>query len=91
MARVSIADSIGKNTQIFSVEIARQFEMEAEKSMLREAMKDIAKETAEQWLLENRDKIYERLNVDAIANMIMIELANSIKNETREGVGNKNN
>lgn len=91
MPRVRIADSIGKNSQILSVEIARQFEMEAEKSMLREAMKDIAKEAAEQWLLENRDKIYERLNVDAIANMIMIELANSIKNEAHQRVNNESN
>jgi hypothetical protein len=75
MATVTIEndpEQVGKKIIIF---IEYQFDPRTEGSMIREALKQAAKEYAEEWVQGNSDKITERLNVDAITNMIMIEVA----------------
>ena len=75
MATVTIEndpEQVGKKIIIF---IEYQFDPRTEGSMIREALKQAAKEYAEEWVQGNSDKIAERLNVDAITNMIMIEVA----------------
>lgn len=84
MARASISESPGSTARLITIEIERQFDASSEASAIRQAIKSAAKDVAEKWIEENRDKVMERLNVDAIANMIMIEVANGIKKDIRE-------
>ena len=88
MARVMINDSPGGDQRQLTVFIERQLDASTQAGIIREAMKDIAKAFAEKWLEENRDKVIERLNVDAIANMVMLEVANDIKKDARKESNN---
>jgi hypothetical protein len=81
MANVSIQNDPMSLDQILTVSMTRQLDASTQHSVIREALKDVAKAYAESWLEENRDKIFERLNVDAIANMIMLEVANQTKDD----------
>ena len=81
---VTISSSPRDNTQRLVVEIEKQFDIKAEHSAIREAVKEVAKTVADKWLEENRDKVMERLNVDAIANMILLEVAKQTKDDILE-------
>jgi len=80
----SIAGSPNNTNRILTIEIQRQFDASDEASAIRAALKSAVITIAEKWIEENKDKVYERLNTDAIANMIMVEVANSIKKDIRE-------
>lgn len=84
MARVIVNEDVANNERVISIHLEKQFDVYAEASAIRKAMVEAARLFAEKWLEENRDKVIERLNVDAIANMIMVEVANDIKNQVRE-------
>ena len=84
MAKGFIQEDIESNTRQIVIQIERQFDPYIEASTIRMALQNAAKEFAEKWVEENRDKIIERLNVDAITNMIMLEVANDIKKDARK-------
>lgn len=86
MATARISNDVASGNRVLTVELERNLGMNAsdEASLLRQAVRDGIKKVAEQWVEENRDKIIERLNVDAIANMIMLEVANDIKKDARK-------
>lgn len=67
-------DPLSDSRQV-TIQIERQFDPTVEASIIRDALKTAATTFAEKWIEENNDKIVERLNVDAIANMIMLEVA----------------
>lgn len=71
-------DPISDSRQV-TIQIERQFDPAVESSIIRDALKTTATTFAEKWIEENNDKIMERLNVDAIANMIMLEVAQGVK------------
>ena len=73
----SNADNTGKELRIY---IENHFDPAVYASIIREALKTAATNYAEKWIEENNDKIMQRLNVDAISNMIMLEVAKSVKN-----------
>jgi hypothetical protein len=81
MARASVITEPGYAGKTFSVHIEQQFDITAEASAIRKAVTSVAEQVAEKWVEGNRDKIMERLNIDAIANMIMLEVAKEIKSE----------
>lgn len=84
MARVTISeDPAGTGYQIVAF-IEKSLDVRENGSLMREAVKEMAKEFAGKWVEENRDKVIERLNVDAIANMVMLEVANDIKKDARK-------
>lgn len=84
MAKLTISDNPADNSRTLAITIERQFDAADEASMLRQALKSAAEAVAEEWIEKNRDKIIERLNVDAIANMVMLEVANDIKKDARK-------
>ena len=81
MARGFISTDVGNNSRQITIQIEKQFDISQEASMIREALKGVAQEFAKDWLENNRDKVMERLNVDAIANMILLEVAKETKEQ----------
>lgn len=88
MARATISENIATGGRTLVVELERNLGMDAkdEASLLRQSVREGIKKIAEQWVEENRDKIIERLNVDAVANMIMLEAAATVNNNIMEKV-----
>lgn len=79
MATVNVsADDRGYELSIY---VDRQFDPMQDGGIIRTALIDAAKQVADKWIEENRDLIYARLNVDAIANMIMLDVANAISSD----------
>lgn len=79
MATVTISTDASSTSYIITTYIEKNLNPSDQKNALNMALRDIAGAYAEQWLVDNLDKIYERLNVDAIANMIMVEVAKQTK------------
>ena len=84
MATVKISAPIDRGGKEIGIFIENQFDPAIEASIIREALKDAAKTFAKEWIEENNDKILKRLNVDAIANMIMLEVASQTKDNILE-------
>lgn len=82
--RMTISNDPMSNDRVITIYMEKQFDVQAEGSAIRRAMIEAAKMFAEKWIEENRDMIIARLNVDAIANMIMLEVANDIKKDARK-------
>ena len=85
MATVESYDDPRSTGKKFIITLERELDPAVAAGILREAIADAAKQFAATWIDENRDKIIARLNVDAIANMIMLEVANDIKKDARKG------
>jgi hypothetical protein len=81
MATGFIENSSVSDTRRIVIEVEKQFDPAVEASMIRKAIEKVAKEEAERWLEANRDLVINRLNVDAIANMIMLEVATQTKRD----------
>ena len=84
MARATISEPADSHERVITIKIERQFDPSVEQSILREALLSEAKQFAKMWMELSQDKIFARLNVDAIANMVMVEVAKDIKNDIRE-------
>lgn len=82
MAKGFVQDDLQSNTRQIVIQIEKQFDPYVEASFIRQALKSTAASFAEKWLEENNDKIMERLNIDAITNMIMLEVAKQVKDDT---------
>lgn len=82
MATVKITDHpTGYDGKEILLYIERQFDPAVEASMIRDALKEAARQFADEWLEENRDRVIERLNVDALANMVLLEASKQVKND----------
>lgn len=81
MAKGFIENNVLNESRRIVIEIEKQFDPAVEASIIRDALKKSAKEFADKWLEENRDKVVERLNVDALANMILLEAAKQTKDD----------
>lgn len=79
MVRVTLGQS--KDTLSYQIiaYIEKELDTRDEASVIKEAIKDMAKEYAEQWLVDNLDKVYKNLNVEAISNLVMVEVAKQVK------------
>lgn len=84
MASVSFESSPSSLDYYMNVKIEKSLNPDTQSSILREALVKIASDFAAQWLEENKDKVIERLNVDAIANIILLEVAKQTKNDILE-------
>ena len=76
MARFTTVD----NNQQYELRIflEKTFDVRTDASIISQALKDAAADVAKKWAKENADKIYERLNIDAISNMMMADLSAQI-------------
>lgn len=81
---MTISNDPRSNERVITIYMEKQFDVHDEASAIRKALTEAAKLFAEKWVEENRDKVIERLNVDAIANMIMLEIANDVKKDARK-------
>ena len=81
MATGRITNDQNSGQRIIQVAIEKCLDPQDEASFIREALKNVAKQFAEHWLEENKDRVLERLNVDAIANMILLEVAKQTKDD----------
>lgn len=84
MAKVMMSEDPGSQARMLTIYIDKQFDVASEASAIRRGIKDACKAVADKWVEENHDKVMARLNVDAIANMIMLEVANDIKQDARK-------
>jgi hypothetical protein len=81
MAKVRLQSNIERDGTEIAVFIENQFEPGVRASIIRQALVEASKQFAEKWLEENKDKIIERLNVDAIANMVLLEVAKQTRDD----------
>lgn len=81
MARVSLVNDPTSMSQMLTIQLERDLDMNSPTSAIHKAIHEGIATLAEDWIERNKDKIYERLNVDAIANMIMVETAKQIKDD----------
>ena len=81
MATVTMTTPVGTNGTELRVFIERQFDTKDEVSAIRQAIKELVQHYAENWIEENIGEIYAQLNVEAIANMILIEVAKQVKTD----------
>lgn len=76
---VTITDSPDRMSYQIVAHIEKALDVHDNASMIRQAMKDMAQAFAEEWAIDNLDAIYKEINAKAIANLIMIEVANQVK------------
>ena len=81
MATITMTKSVGMDGTELRVFVERQFDTKDEASAIRQAIKDLTQHYAENWIEENIGEIYAQLNVEAIANMILIEVAKQVKTD----------
>lgn len=81
MAKGFIQEDPTSSGRQIVIHIEKQFDPAIETSIIRRALENSAKEVADKWIEENRDKVFERLNVNAIANMILLDVAKQTKKD----------
>jgi hypothetical protein len=78
---ITIENSVDKSNMRLVAEIEKQLDPENTKSIISETLREIAKEYAEQWLIDNLQEVYSYINAEAIANMLLVEVAKQVKND----------
>ena len=81
MATVTMTDQPSRDGRELSVFIENQFDTSNEIGAVRQAIKEMTKQYAESWIEEHLGEIYGQLNVEAIANIILIEVAKQVKTD----------
>lgn len=76
---VSISDDISSSDKIITAHIEDLLNPNDKIGPIQRAIQEIAKKYADEWIENNLSAIYKQLNVEAISNLIMVEVAKQVK------------